>query len=219
MGGGFISRGFRGRRRRAEGDVRIPPGQYLVEGFPVLSAGPTPRTPLAEWDFTIEGEVDGPRTWSWEEFRALPSEEITRDIHCVTKWSKLGTTWEGVSMDTLLEGVDTAAEYVVAFADGGYTTNLPLEEVTGGKAWVAHTYERRTALAGARRSGPPARPAPLLLEERQMGKGTQARGRRRAGLLGVPRLPQPWRPVARAALLGRLRWPTPRANSPGVSAK
>jgi ferredoxin-NADP reductase len=112
-----------------------------VDGFPVLSAGPTPRTPLEEWDFTIEGEVDGTRTWSWEEFRALPSEETTRDIHCVTKWSKLGTTWEGVSVDTLLEEVDSAAEYVVAFCDGGYTTNLPLEDVTGGKAWVAHTYE------------------------------------------------------------------------------
>ena len=122
------------------GDVRVPPGQYLVEGFP-SSAGPTPRTPLAEWSLTIEGEVDEPRTWSWEEFRALPSEEVTRDIHCVTKWSKLGTTWEGVSLDLLLEGMDTAAEYVVAFCDGGYTTNLPLEEVTGGKAWIAHTYE------------------------------------------------------------------------------
>ena len=141
VGGGFISRGFRGRRRHAEGDLNIPPGQYLVEGFPVLSAGPTPRTPLGEWDFTIEGEVDEPRRWSWEEFCALPSEEITRDIHCVTKWSKLGTTWEGVSVDLLLEGVDTAAEYVVAFCDGGYTTNLPLEEVTGGKAWIAQTYE------------------------------------------------------------------------------
>src|SRR5215217_498980 len=105
MSGGFISRGFRGRRRRTEGDV------------------------------------DGPRTWSWEEFRAFPSEEITRDIHCVTKWSKLATTWEGVSVDSLLEEVETAVEYVVAFCDGGYTTNLPLEDVTGGKAWVAHTYE------------------------------------------------------------------------------
>jgi DMSO/TMAO reductase YedYZ molybdopterin-dependent catalytic subunit len=141
VGRGFISRGFRGRRRRTEGDVQTPPGQYLMEGFPVLSAGPTPRTPLEEWDFTIEGEVDGPRTWSWEEFRALPSEEITRDIHCVTKWSKLGTTWEGVSVDTLLQEVDTAAEYMVAFCDGGYTTNLPLEEIKGGIAWIAHTYE------------------------------------------------------------------------------
>jgi DMSO/TMAO reductase YedYZ molybdopterin-dependent catalytic subunit len=142
MGRGFISRGFRGRRREPEGaSDRVPPGQYLVDGFPVLSAGPTPRTPLSDWSFSIEGDLDEPKTWSWEGFRALPSEEITRDIHCVTKWSKLDTTWEGVSVDTLLEGVDTAAGYVLAFADGGYTTNLPLEEVTGGKAWIAHTYE------------------------------------------------------------------------------
>ena len=142
MGRGFISRGFRGRRREPEGaSGRVPPGQYLVDGFPVLSAGPTPRTPLSEWSFSIAGEVEKPKTWSCEEFRALPSEEITRDIHCVTKWSKLGTTWEGVSVDTLLEGIDTAAGYMLAFSDGGYTTNLPLEEAAGGQAWIAHTYE------------------------------------------------------------------------------
>ncbi|MDQ4128439.1 MAG: sulfite oxidase-like oxidoreductase [Actinomycetota bacterium] len=142
MGGGFFSRGFRGRRGRTEGDgSRVPPGQYLEEGFPVLSAGPTPRTPLADWDFTLVGEIDEARRWTWEEFRALPSEEITRDIHCVTKWSKLDTIWEGVSVDTLLEGVETAAEYIVAFCAGGYTTNLPLEEVTGGKAWISYSYE------------------------------------------------------------------------------
>src|SRR5215210_798322 len=90
MGRGFISRGCRGRRRQPEGaSERVPPGQYLVDGFPVLSAGPTPRTPLSEWSFSVEGEVNGPRTWSWEEFRALPTDKITRDIHCVTKWSKL----------------------------------------------------------------------------------------------------------------------------------
>ena len=135
----FFSRGFRGRRRSQ--DTTLPPGQYLVDGFPVLSAGPTPRTPLEEWDFSVVGEVDEPKRWTWEEFRALPSEEVTRDIHCVTKWSKLGTRWEGVSVDTLLEGVQTAAEYVTAYCDGGYTTNLPLEDVTGGKAWVAYAYD------------------------------------------------------------------------------
>src|ERR671921_1350765 len=82
---GFFSRGFLGRRRSQ--DTALPPGQYLENGFPVLSAGPTPRTPLEEWDFSIVGEIDEPRRWTWEEFRALPSEEITRDIHCVTKWS------------------------------------------------------------------------------------------------------------------------------------
>ncbi len=137
----FVSRGFHGRRRRDDAGGRVPPGQYLVDGFPVLSAGPTPRTPLAQWDFTIRGDVDEPRRWSWEEFQALPSETVTRDIHCVTKWSKLDTLWEGVSLDTLLAEVDHDAEYVTAFCDGGYTTNLPLEDVVGGLAWVAFAYE------------------------------------------------------------------------------
>ena len=137
----FISRGFRGRRRPAEQEERLPPGQYLVEGFPVLSAGPTPRTSLDRWDFSVIGEVDEPRRWTWEEFQNLPSEKLTTDIHCVTKWSKLDTTWEGVSVDTLLDGVETAADYVVAYCHGGYTTNLPLEEVTCGKAWVAYAYD------------------------------------------------------------------------------
>jgi hypothetical protein len=104
MSEGFISRGFGGRRRMH--DERLPLGQYLVDGFPILSAGPTPHTPLEEWDFSIVGEVDEPKRWTWEEFRQLPSEEITKDIHCETKWSKLDTMWEGVSVDTLLEGVE-----------------------------------------------------------------------------------------------------------------
>jgi DMSO/TMAO reductase YedYZ molybdopterin-dependent catalytic subunit len=112
-----------------------------VHDFPVLSAGQTPRTPLDRWDFTLEGEIDVPRRWTWEEFQALPRETITRDIHCVTRWSKFDTVWEGVSVDTLLEGVETAADFVVASCDGGYTTNLPLEDVTGGKAWVAFGYD------------------------------------------------------------------------------
>jgi DMSO/TMAO reductase YedYZ molybdopterin-dependent catalytic subunit len=136
-----ISRGFRGRGRRPDADPgRIPPGQYATDDFPVLSAGPTPHTPLDQWSFTILGAVDEPVSWSWDEFRALPSETVTRDIHCVTKWSKLDTTWTGVSVDTLLENVETSAEYVLAFCDGGYTTNLPLEDVTGGRAWVAYEY-------------------------------------------------------------------------------
>ncbi|MGA8015146.1 MAG: sulfite oxidase-like oxidoreductase [Candidatus Dormiibacterota bacterium] len=138
---GLISRGFRGRPRSPEQAARLPPGQYLVRDFPVLSAGPTPHTPLDRWSFSIEGQVDTPLRWSWDEFRALPSEVITRDIHCVTKWSKLGTVWEGVSVDTLLQGVVTAADYVMAFCDGGYTANLPLEDLSGGKAWVAFAYD------------------------------------------------------------------------------
>jgi DMSO/TMAO reductase YedYZ molybdopterin-dependent catalytic subunit len=137
----FVSRAFKGRRREAAAESRVPPGQYLVQGFPVLSAGPTPHTPLSEWTFTITGEVDQDRSWTWEELMRLPRQEITVDIHCVTKWTKLDTRWAGVAIDTLMEGVDTAADYVVAFSDGGYTTNLPLEDLLDGKAWVAFEYD------------------------------------------------------------------------------
>jgi DMSO/TMAO reductase YedYZ molybdopterin-dependent catalytic subunit len=136
-----ISRGFRRRHTDGGEPGRLPPGQYLERGFPVLSAGPTPRPNLDAWSFSIDGEIDAPRSWTWQEFQALPSETITRDIHCVTKWSKFDTVWEGVSVDVLLEGVDTGAGYLTAYCDGGYTTNLPLEDVTDGKAWVAYRYD------------------------------------------------------------------------------
>jgi DMSO/TMAO reductase YedYZ molybdopterin-dependent catalytic subunit len=136
-----ISRGFRGRRRDGGDPERLPPGQYVVTDFPVLSAGPTPRVDTATWTFGVVGAVDEPRRWTWEELRALPTETVTRDIHCVTKWSKYDTTWQGVSVDTLLDGVQTQARHVTAFCDGGYTTNLPLAEVTGGRAWIAFGYE------------------------------------------------------------------------------
>ena len=137
----FVSRGFTGRRQRDADAARVPPGQYVTTDYPVLSAGPTPHTPLEQWDFMITGELDEPRRWTWEELRSLPSEEITRDIHCVTKWSKLDTVWRGVSVDTLLADIETSAEYVLQTADGGYTTNLPLEDVTGGKAWLVYEYD------------------------------------------------------------------------------
>ncbi len=139
---GFIARGFRGRRRTTEVPAgRVPPGQYLVDDYPVLSAGPTPHTPLEAWDFTILGEVSQPRRWTWQELLALPQETVTVDIHCVTHWSKLDTHWTGVSLDTLLAQVEYTAPYVTAFSDGGYTTNLPLADITTGKAWIVHTYE------------------------------------------------------------------------------
>jgi len=135
-----LSRGF-GRGRGRPADDRLPPGQYDVgSGFPVLSAGPTPHTPLAQWDLTVHDETDALRRWSWEEFRALPHEALTVDIHCVTKWSKFDSRWEGVAVDRLLQDVPTTATHVLAGSDGGYTTNLPLEDLTGGRAWVVDTY-------------------------------------------------------------------------------
>ena len=139
-----FSRGFRGRPRSTAAAGRLPPGQYETRDFPVLSAGPTPRVPVGAWDFMLRGPDGRAARWTWDEFQTLPRESITVDIHCVTKWSKLGTVWEGVSVDTLLaeaaaHGVE-AAPYALALSDGDYTTNLPLADVTGGKAWVAFRY-------------------------------------------------------------------------------
>ena len=136
-----VWRGFRGRGRvPAREEDRVPPGQYVTTDFPVLSAGPTPHTPLPEWTFSITQGGDTLNSWTWQETQALPAETVTVDIHCVTRWSKLGTQWRGVSVDTLLDQVAAEAPYVLAFCDGVYTTNLPTEDVTGGKAWVAFGY-------------------------------------------------------------------------------
>ena len=141
----FVSRGFRGRRQPGGDRTPVPPRQYETRDFPVLSAGPTPHTSPATWDFTVLGPGGPAARWTWDEFQALPHETVTTDIHCVTKWSKLDTVWEGVSVDTLFKealarGVELAP-YVLAVSDGGYTTNLPLADVTRGKAWVAVKYD------------------------------------------------------------------------------
>ena len=135
-----ISRGFRGRHQDEPPD-RVPPGQYVTGDFPVLSAGPTPHVHLDSWTFEIQRGGDLLASWTWDEFQALPRESVTQDIHCVTKWSKLDTTWEGVSVDTLLEDVDDDSAYVLAYSYGGYDTNLPRDDVTGGKAWVVDTFD------------------------------------------------------------------------------
>ncbi|MET7753027.1 sulfite oxidase-like oxidoreductase [Micromonospora sp. NPDC005367] len=136
-----MSAGFRGRRRPVVDSARIPPGQHLTETFPVLSAGPTPHTPIDQWTFTIRGAVDRPVSWTWDEFLALPSRTFTTDIHCVTRWSKLDTVWTGVAIDTLLAGLDISASYAVAYCDGGYTTNVPLADLRGDQAVIAHSYD------------------------------------------------------------------------------
>ena len=139
----FVSRGFIGKRRQADAADRLPPGQYLTPDFPVLSAGPTPRTPLDYWTFTIDGLVREPARWTWEEFLALPAQSYVVDIHCVTKWSKFDTRWEGVSVATLLEHVelDPNGRYVLAYCDGGYTTNIPLADLLDGRAFIAYKYD------------------------------------------------------------------------------
>jgi DMSO/TMAO reductase YedYZ molybdopterin-dependent catalytic subunit len=135
---GFVSPGFSGRRRPDA--VKLPPGQYLTEDFPVLSAGPTPHVPLETWEFTITTETGQTRTWNWSEFQALPKSDVVVDIHCVTRWSKLATQWEGVSIDTLMSGIETKGRFVMAHSYGDYTTNVPLEDLLGSKAWIAFRF-------------------------------------------------------------------------------
>ncbi len=137
-----ISRGFHGRRsEEAAAPGRVPPGQYVTHDFPVLSAGPTPHVPTQAWTFSIRQAGEVVKSWTWQEMRALPAETVTADIHCVTRWSKLDTQWEAVSIDTLLEQAAAEAAFVLAFSDGGYSTNLPIDDVTGGRAWLAFGYD------------------------------------------------------------------------------
>ena len=147
----ILTRGFRGHRERPAG---LPPGQYLTEDFPVLSAGPTPRIDLTNWQFTITDLAGGRHAWSWDEMHQLPSEQPTVDIHCVTKWSKFGTGWEGVSLDTFFASVGSAAPYAMIRSYGGYTTNLPMADLTDGKAWIAYRYDGKDLAA---EHGGPAR--------------------------------------------------------------
>ena len=138
----MAQRGFVGRRRPARED--LPPGQYDAGAdWPVLTAEVTPRIDPARWTMTVDGLVERPRTWSWDELHALPETEYRGPIHCVTTWSKFDTRFTGVSVDTLFEAARPTAEaaFVMATSRTGYTTNLPLADVTGGKAWVVWEYD------------------------------------------------------------------------------
>ena len=139
----FVSRGFSGKRQEADTSARLPPGQYLTNDFPVLSAGPTPHIPLEKWTFSLDGLVKLKVSWNWEQFLQLPSQRFQVDISCVTKWTKLDMVWEGVSVDTLLEHaeLDPQAHFVIAYSHEGYTTNLPLNEIVNGKAFIAYKYD------------------------------------------------------------------------------
>ena len=140
-----VTRGFVGRRRPQQ-PGRLPPGQYDVgRDWPVLTAEITPRFDPDDWTMTVDGLVARPTTGSWEEIQALPGSEYAGDIHCVTTWSKFDTRVGGVSVDVLLDAAGPAADaaYVLATSTTGYTTNLPLSDVTDGKAWVVWTYDGR----------------------------------------------------------------------------
>jgi DMSO/TMAO reductase YedYZ molybdopterin-dependent catalytic subunit len=142
-----ITRGFLGRRRQSERDPRLPPGQYDVgRSWPVLTAEATARIDAERWSLSIDGLVANPTSWSLRELKALAgTEEDTYrgDIHCVTTWSKLDTSFTGIRLDTLLEVAQPLPEatFVVEESTTRYRTNLPIADVTGGKAWVVWEHE------------------------------------------------------------------------------
>jgi DMSO/TMAO reductase YedYZ molybdopterin-dependent catalytic subunit len=139
----MATRGFIGRQQPLDLAKRIPPGQHLVEGFPVLTAGPTPRIEPEKWSFEIKSGPQPVKKWSWDEFNGLPLTKVTRDIHCVTSWSKLDTRWEGVTVDDILAATGQVAPtpYVLVHSFDGYSTNVPLADLAGGKAMVALRYD------------------------------------------------------------------------------
>ena len=191
---GIVTPGFRGRRRGI--DERLPPGQHLTDDFPVLSAGPTPRVPTATWRFTIETETGSTHDWSWNDLMALPAERPEVDIHCVTSWSKLGTEWEGVSIDVLMENVETSADWCLVESYGGYTTNLPLEDLLEGQAWIAYRFDGEEL---APDHGGPARllvPHLYFWKSAKWVRGIQLRNQNDLGFwesLGYHEYGDPWR--------------------------
>jgi DMSO/TMAO reductase YedYZ molybdopterin-dependent catalytic subunit len=140
----MATRGFLGRRSGSDGTAeRLPPGQFLESGFPVLSAGPTPRIKTEDWSFTLKNGIRPVKSWNWAEFNALPQSKMTRDIHCVTTWSKFDTAWEGVLIDDILGDafIEPPTDFTLAHSHDGYTTNVPTADLVGGKAMVALRYE------------------------------------------------------------------------------
>jgi DMSO/TMAO reductase YedYZ molybdopterin-dependent catalytic subunit len=139
----MATRGFTGRQQPPEIAERLPPGQSLTTDFPDLSAGPTPRIRTEDWSFTLKVGAKPVATWNWAEFNALPQTKMTRDIHCVTKWSKLNTPWQGVMIDDILAaaGITAPTGFTLAHSYDGYSTNVPTADLVGGKAMIALRYE------------------------------------------------------------------------------
>ena len=156
-----VTRGFKGKHQEGGADQsRVPPGQYVTHDFPVLSAGPTQRTPLESWSLALQDHGKLIALWNWAQFQALPQTERTTDIHCVTKWTKLDTRWRGVTFDDILKAAGLASPptlYLMAHCDGGYTTNLPVADLLDGKAMIATHFDDQPLAA------PHGGPARLLV--------------------------------------------------------
>lgn len=194
----MATRGFTGRARPPGGGDRVPPGQFATDDFPVLSAGPTPRIALDAWRFTLRVGPRPIKQWSWPEFGRLPITRVTRDIHCVTKWSKLDTVWEGVTVDDLLAdaGLEPPTPFVLAHSVDGYSTNVPTADLVGGRAMVATRYDGRGL--GPEHGGPARLLVPHLYfwKSAKWLNGLQFTARDEAGfweLRGYHMYGDPWR--------------------------
>jgi len=192
------TRGFSGRRPSAAAAQRIPPGQHETTDFPVLSAGPTPRIDLAKWSFTLRVGPKPVKRWTWAEFNAMPMTAMTRDIHCVTTWSKLDTRWEGVLIDDLLAAAELVPPtgFALAHTVEGYSTNVPVDDLIDGRAMIALRYD------GVPLTDDHGGPARLLVPHRYFWKsakwvnGLQFTTRDEAGfweLRGYHMRGDPWR--------------------------
>jgi len=194
----MVTRGFVGRPPAPETTERLPPGQYLTEDFPVLSAGPTQHVRTEDWTFTLRIGPKPVATWTWAEFNALPQSRMTRDIHCVTKWSKFNTPWQGVLVDDVLAaaGIAPPTGYTLAHSYDGYSTNVPVADLVTGKAMVALQYEGKPIPAD---HGGPARllvPHLYFWKSAKWVNGLQFTERDEAGfweLRGYHMYGDPWR--------------------------
>ena len=228
----FVSRGFHRRHTEPGQEGRVPPGQYVTSDFPVLSAGPTPHRPLENWSVLDHGRDRRAAALELGRVPRAAERERSRRTSTASPSGRSSTRTGRASRSTRCSRASRRpAEFVVAFSDGGYTTNLPLEDVTGGKAWVAFGYDGEPLEP---EHGGPARllvPHLYFWKSAKWVRGLQSARGGRAGLLGGLRLPQLRRPMARAAVRGRLTWQLaevvesieetprvtqPRAARPGV---
>jgi DMSO/TMAO reductase YedYZ molybdopterin-dependent catalytic subunit len=193
------TRGFSGRGRGDTGQTgRLPPGQYLTTDFPVLAIGPSPRVAREDWKFTLKNGPRPVKTWTWSEFIRLPITKAAPDIHCVTKWSKFDTAWEGVSVKDLLADaqLDAPTEFTLAHSYDGYSTNVPAKDLLNGLGMVAIAYDGKPIQA---EHGGPARllvPHLYFWKSAKWVNGLQFTNRDEAGfweLRGYHMYGDPWR--------------------------
>ena len=188
------------------GDVDAPPGQFVTEKFPVLTFGPTPRIPTADWRFKVFGLVEDELTLDWEQFNDLPQVTLDAEFHCVTQWSKLQNTWQGILFTDLMKLITPKPEsrYVMAHCYGGYTANVALDVLLDDDVLFAHSHDGKPLSSRARRTDAPGRAQAIRLEERQVGQRPRVHGPRRPRILGDARLPHGGRPLEGRALLEHL---------------